>query len=626
MTWYHCCDLCWTYLAPREYRELGIKHSTFYQCSQCPSHASYDICSACFDKGAWCKDRAHLLSRAYLSYRDKRVYWEDGVSQQTAKPLVRILMEGREKGLERGSTDQTTHSFQYKRRFAHTLHSSQSVIHPTLPLLIYPLDGRDLLFGDLHGETYFIYKIPFDWSETAETSGNTCIPIGVSLQFSSCGKYVHIMRFTVRNDLIIPGPIPIKVLLLTIALSSKYPCAAKPRLLPVRHSIELGKWPRLCHKLPYTLTWTDSYVYVSMSGTFLRVFRFPLQTKTWGEDVEMKPCEILMFSEEIALPLSARSRGVRFFPAKGNASAKLVLGSLSGDSPQPPIVVYLKVDHTNVWIPAKPEKIEALPYSLRTPDVSSLEEPYINDDRDFVADANSADGILTLEPVVPYQAQIKRLFHTRGVYCPSCFDLGWKLSILPSFTDFPSYDLTGRRTRDSKFMISWKVKASALIGALQSGCQFCCYISTRLLDLLHIRQHNQSFGDGVRCCAQGSVTKDAHSVKRVIKTIKKMQWEKEEETGILDFACEPLFQNIETQSFNKVIISIPGIKVGNEDSKFQPTVIKLFATNDSGETTTATQFIHMNSSRGTPKCVLEIYALPGKSCFLYFRKWCFLGI
>ena len=39
-----------------------------------------------------------------------------------------------------------------------TLYSSPAVIHPTQPLIVWPLCGGDILFADLGGKTYFIRK------------------------------------------------------------------------------------------------------------------------------------------------------------------------------------------------------------------------------------------------------------------------------------------------------------------------------------------------------------------------------------------------------------------------------------------------------------------------------------
>ena len=64
--------------------------------------------------------------------------------------------------------------------------------------------------------------------------------------------------------------------------------------------------------------------------------------------------EIQTLAKEIALPRSARARPVYFFPARSSkAYAKIILGALYGERPEPPAVVYLRRENMGEWVVVK---------------------------------------------------------------------------------------------------------------------------------------------------------------------------------------------------------------------------------------------------------------------------------
>jgi hypothetical protein len=613
------CDFCSTRIVRFGDISGGRKQDTFYQCSICTVDDTYDICSVCFEKGLWCKSREHLLSKCTFTIRTRRYSWEDGISQQTATPLVKILAGYEEKDPDKESGQCVTPSFRYTRRHGSLLHDSQPIVHPNIPLIVYPLDGRKFLFGDLSKNTHFTYDVPFQASETAETSGSMCIPVSVDLRFSPCGNYFYVMRFTVRNDSA-TSPIALHVVILTVALCPKDACSGRPTTLPFQQNIDLGVWPRLIPRLPYTVTWTDPYVYLAISSSSLHVLRIPLDAEkltTIGK--EDTASDVCVFSQQVALPQSALSRSVRFFPARDNFPAKVILGAQPGDESQPPIVVYLKAEQLVQWVPTE-HGTRFTQTSTRICDEALIEEPYVYDDEELVPKATKSGGMPTLEPIMPIRDQVRSGFQTRGIYCPSCFELGMKLNFLRPHSKIQLHHLNFLPTEEFAYKLEWRVSIPALVEALQAGCQFCCYVACRMLRFHNIRQTSQSIGPGgVRCCAQGSTTEDPEAVQEVIDNIYKFDWKVPPEKQMMVFHCVPLNVNTETRCFDKIAFTLPGLQVGGEfnNHKFAPTMVTVQGENEFGETRTFTTFIHHSkiSGQGIPECVLELYSLPGKSTF-----------
>jgi hypothetical protein len=607
------CDRCGATIT-HNYIPVDTKLDTYYQCIFCANNNSFDICSTCFGKGAWCKDSSHLLSQCLFSAR--RRLWKDGISQHTAMPLIKIAAGYKEGGSESAERHSIVPSFGYNRRHTVMLHDSKPIIHPRLPLLVYPLDGRKLLFSNLKKNTYFMHDIPFETSETAETSGGTCIPISVNLRFSPCGKFFHMLRVTARNDSLI-GPIDINVVIMKIALSSKDPCSGKPTTLPDCQSSNLGTWPRFVSRLPYAITWTEVHAYVSMSDSFLNVFRFPLHvdepTTTHSEYITNRVCT---FSRKIALPRSSRSRSVKFFPSNNNASAKIILGSAHGKEPEPPIIVYLETDQPSEWIPTA-QRLDWTPRSNRVREDALIEEPYWDEDVDLVPEPTAGGEWHIIEPVLRYRELLLRGFQTLGIYCSSCFELGIKLDFLRPTPKVPVHYVGQARLANSKANLAWSVPVQAMVEALQKGCPFCCYVALRTLKFNHIRYTSQSVGrGGVRCCAKGSITENPQDIQEVMDYINRLKWDVPREKQKFVFRCEAQHWDLENRSFDKLLITLLGARSGGElgSHEFAPLVATIKGENEFGETLTRTAFFHdPEFPRPTdPECALELHATSSK--------------
>lgn len=78
---------------------------------------------------------------------------------------------------------------------------------------------------------------------------------------------------------------------------------------------------------------------------------------------------------------------------------------------------------------------------------------------------------------------------------------------------------------EGQLKLEWRVSPPALIEALLGGCQFCCYVAVRTLTRKNFRTFNLSIRDGgVRCCAQGSVTRDSEAIQSVIDALCEADW------------------------------------------------------------------------------------------------------
>lgn len=140
--------------------------------------------------------------------------------------------------------------------------------------------------------------------------------------------------------------------------------------------------PQLVHQLPFAFTWTDKYLYLTVSSSQLRVYRADLEmaskphadeafspglfhpsasspyrtTKrkdSWAKSSAANPPPIFTIpSEIIFLPRSARDRTVQFFPGSlnGGGSSCVVVGPRFGSRPQPGVVIYLTDRDLGDWV------------------------------------------------------------------------------------------------------------------------------------------------------------------------------------------------------------------------------------------------------------------------------------
>ncbi|EMD40006.1 hypothetical protein CERSUDRAFT_92497 [Gelatoporia subvermispora B] len=251
--------------------------------------------------------------------------------------------------------------FTFRRPASIMIYASPPVIHPSKPLVAWPLGGGDVLFADFLEKTYFTRKLRPSTPHTRH--------IFMQCQFSPCGKYLHIaslegrrrpmsaaMRSTVQRvvkllkDMTfateqrdsrfnIPKQgtgfsLGLAVLLSTYRLSAQKTTRCLPTLIH-RVRIPLGSEHSLdVSKLPMTLTWTPNKLYLSRSSSTLSVYRIQLfgLNAEEGESSEYPGGnDILVPCNPIILPGTARQRKVYYLPPAGTKMlAYAIIGSEPG--------------------------------------------------------------------------------------------------------------------------------------------------------------------------------------------------------------------------------------------------------------------------------------------------------
>lgn len=375
------CDPCST--------RLRYLTQSFYQCPLCNEPNSYDVCSSCFEKGEWCNDKQHQMRK--IGLRKGRFITLGTISRHQARSCLDIIVtrtiKKKEEMIFRFRTSTTT-----------ILYSSPPILHPTVPLLIYPLDGQRFLFANIEENTYFIHRIRL--SDT-EMKGGGCWPISIDMRFSECETLVYITRVTGRrtgrSDT--TNPIHLFIQHMMVQLNVKNPASRRPTTISRYRGVSLGKWPAdAVSQLPYTITWTPTYAYVSISSDWLRVYRISLGTSQSLEADATSPFESLpeerqnqqpeemieILDMKLALPRSAKVRQVRFYPPQTEgACAVVVLGSVGGERSQPPAVLYLRPEKIDYWIVAK-EAISSFGPELQPRDDPMMEQFDTDSDCDLI--------------------------------------------------------------------------------------------------------------------------------------------------------------------------------------------------------------------------------------------------
>lgn len=605
------CDVCDNHIAiaNSESSELEL----CYQCNRCVSDDSYDICWSCYNKGAWCANPTHKL-RILASSRGRGFSPREEIIRDEADPVLDIVIEK----INEGSHSGLVSVFRYSRRNKDMLHNSKPIIHPSHPLVVYPLDGQRYLFGNLENNTYVVHEVPFDTSETNQTSADTCIPVSVHMCFSSCGRYVHVLRITARRESIWFGTTRLHVRSITLRLSATRPASGKPRTEPFTSGADLGDWPNLMRQFPFAITWTNTHAYLSLSGTFLRVLRFDLQDSSKVR--EQTPYTL---AATLALPQSATSRPVHYFPPSDDGAAKVILGSSQEHENQPPMVVYLAYQMGNEWEKVENQKLSPTP-ALDTNESLFVEPIGIEDEYHAHPRKLGPDEKMERHFVGSKDVDRARKAAVRnGTYCPSCFDLGMGMLTLyrPHGFDLPIIDLNPDpdNVKTGRAPLAWKVPHETLLTALESGCQFCCFLMYRLLGSSSRVYGPFLSSTDLACCSQGTVKPD-NTLRQTISRLRNMRWLVDPEEQVLKFLCKPLDQDPTCRTFTKMSVTMPGVCTNREvplpgsDTKFAPIMVGIEGQNEELDAiSTITTFIHTDESdKGVPECTLELFSLPGK--------------
>lgn len=211
------------------------------------------------------------------------------------------------------------HLFHFSQQTFSLLYDSPPVVHPTLPLVVWPLDGAEALFADCNTKSYFTHMFGKD-DDDAD-------PITVKCHFSACGKYLHLalVRSFFINELkddvyLLRTQFSAEVL--TYRLCTKKPTRSPPTLLH-RVYAELGSLDStVSGPPPCTFTWAPRELYVTASGGALTVHRIAL----FGTDASVPDDGASAGPVSPESTPSALSPDFLFFPGRDNVGARLVVG------------------------------------------------------------------------------------------------------------------------------------------------------------------------------------------------------------------------------------------------------------------------------------------------------------
>ncbi|KAH9928252.1 uncharacterized protein B0H18DRAFT_953974 [Fomitopsis serialis] len=249
--------------------------------------------------------------------------------------------------------------YQFSRPTSTSLSDSPPALHPTQPLVVWPLGGREVLFVDYDYGSCFIREI-------GATSKAASDVLTMKCRFTDDGRYLHIAAFAGSPAAPEDGhpsssESDVKLVVYSYRLSAQKPTRSLPRLVYTSQQVDIGVSGRgeLSPTLPCTLTWTSTHLYVTWSGMTLLVYRIPL----FGQQESPENTMVQRPKETILLPASARYRDVFFFPPGDNDSlAQIIVGGpiirekrfvpLAIDLVTPVGCTLHTVEHLGDWIDA----------------------------------------------------------------------------------------------------------------------------------------------------------------------------------------------------------------------------------------------------------------------------------
>lgn len=201
--------------------------------------------------------------------------------------------------------------FHFSHYVDRTLFGSPPVFHPSKPLMVWPLGAGEVLFANYQDNTYFTRLLC--------PSGFGSCQIFVKSHFSSNGCFLHFAvleaSYAEEQSQNLASETSRQQVLLTLQVSTHRLSARKtarsPPHLVCRTNVLLGRTHSVSvSTLPYTLTWTDQYLYFVRRDTKLNVIRIPLfrPTEAGEKTTVCYPCN------DIYLPRTAELRDVYYYP------------------------------------------------------------------------------------------------------------------------------------------------------------------------------------------------------------------------------------------------------------------------------------------------------------------------
>ncbi|KAG9231383.1 hypothetical protein BJ875DRAFT_517370 [Amylocarpus encephaloides] len=254
------------------------------------------------------------------------------------------------------SMDPPRKLFQYNHLFPTILNDSPPIMHPTKPLVIWPMCNGDVLFADFVAKSYFIRKFRTTSSKSRHSF--------MKASFSFDGAYLHLAALeweTKPNDRSklskkekkaaakatkdkaadSPGdPVLLSLFVTTHRLSQSKTTRSPPSLIH-RVKVILGAFVSIpSGQFPLFLTWTPTHLYATFSRHLLRVLKIELFPKTpslkdlpsTSEEKTASASLITVPQSNIYLPDSSRVREIYYYPPTSTSlegPGTVMIGSLN---------------------------------------------------------------------------------------------------------------------------------------------------------------------------------------------------------------------------------------------------------------------------------------------------------
>jgi hypothetical protein len=276
------------------------------------------------------------------NYSDEASNEDSDYEEGTAKHLDALIFgKGSREGKQRITInvhnlheEDSPATFHFTRYVKRGIFDSPPVFHPSKPLLVWPLGDAEILFADYKANTFFTRLLCCSRFRSCH--------IWIKAHFSPAGEYVHFAALEAQTQ--DPksgeekGALMLSLQISTHRLSVRKTTRSPPRLM-YRTTVNLGTVPTLnISSSPYTLHWTDKYVYLTTNAQTLDVTRISLFPSSTFSSTSTKPAEpsICTTDSPLYLPRTTSSRTVHFFPPPPPTARALSQRSKTSSALQPP--------------------------------------------------------------------------------------------------------------------------------------------------------------------------------------------------------------------------------------------------------------------------------------------------
>jgi len=238
--------------------------------------------------------------------------------------------------------------FKYTQHLPVMLYSSPPAIHPSKPLVVWPLCGGDILFADFESKTHFtrqagpstphskLFFPQIDFVPNLLKHESKARHVFVKVHFSACGHFLHVASLEAqqkpkskrRQTAEGKGPVSLSIFVSTHRLSTSKTARSPPSLIH-RAKVDLGKIKSFSgSKMPVELTWTPKELYISNSSAQNQLSLFRVQLFNPSRKHSSPSSDVVTVPKQpIFLPRSSQHREVRYFHPTIEGPATVLIGS-----------------------------------------------------------------------------------------------------------------------------------------------------------------------------------------------------------------------------------------------------------------------------------------------------------